>query len=210
MFDFSPDGVRRSLEESLVRLGLDRVDTVLIHDPDAHLEQALTEAYPALEQLRAEGVVGTIGAGMNESEALVRFVRETDVDCVLVAGRYTLLDGGVADELLPLCEARGCAVLAAGVFNSGILAGRRQRHLRLRIAVALAHCPRTQPPGGVRAVGGSAQGRGVAVPAQAPSRHVSRRRLPLGGRGRGGSAALRSSSCPAGLWQELAERGLLP
>ena len=91
-FDFSADGVRRSLEASLGRLGLDRVDIALIHDPDAHGEQALREAYPALERLRAEGVVGAIGVGMNQTEMLTRFVRETDIDVVLVAGRYTLLD----------------------------------------------------------------------------------------------------------------------
>ena len=123
VFDFSAEGVRRSLAESLERLGLDRVDVVLIHDPDDHLDQALAEAYPALDALRAEGVVRRIGAGMNQWQALARFVRETDLDCVLVAGRYTLLDRSAADELLPLCEARGCAVFAAGVLNSGLLAG---------------------------------------------------------------------------------------
>ncbi len=209
VFDFSPDGVRRSLEESLVRLGLDRVDTVLIHDPDAHLEQALTEAYPALEQLRAEGVVGTIGAGMNQSEALVRFVRETDVDCVLVAGRYTLLDGGAADELLPLCEARGCAVLAAGVFNSGILAtggsGTFDYESPLpwhiaRVRSLLEVCERWGVPLKAAAL-------------QFPLRHRAVTSVVVGCR----SAAeveedlqLFDRELPAGLWQELAERGLLP
>lgn len=121
-FDFSADGVRRSLAESLERLGLDRVDTVLIHDPDEHMQQALAEAYPALEALRDEGVVRRIGVGMNQWQALTRFVSETDVDCVLVAGRYTLLDRAAAGELLPLCRERGVAVLAAGVLNSGLLA----------------------------------------------------------------------------------------
>jgi D-threo-aldose 1-dehydrogenase len=123
VFDFSGDGVRRSLADSLERLGLDRVDVVLIHDPDNHLGQALAEAYPALDDLRTQGVVRRIGVGMNQWQALARFVRETDVDCVLVAGRYTLLDRSGGDELLPLCESRGCGVLAGGVFNSGLLAG---------------------------------------------------------------------------------------
>jgi aryl-alcohol dehydrogenase-like predicted oxidoreductase len=123
VFDFSAEGVRRSLTESLERLGLDRVDLALIHDPDDHLEQALAEAYPALAALRAEGVVRRIGVGMNQWQALARFVRETEVDCVLVAGRYTLLDRSAGDELLPLCATRGCTVFAAGVFNSGLLAG---------------------------------------------------------------------------------------
>ena len=122
VFDFSRDGVLRSLEASLERLQLDRVDTVLIHDPDDHMDEALAHAYPVLEQLRGEGVVRSIGAGMNQSPALARFVRETDVDCVLVAGRWTLIDREAEGELLPLCAARGVDVLAGGVFNSGALA----------------------------------------------------------------------------------------
>jgi D-threo-aldose 1-dehydrogenase len=121
-FDFSGDGVRRSLEASLQRLGLDRVDIVLLHDPDDHYEQALREGYPALERLRAEGMVGAIGVGMNQAEMLTRFVRQTDVDVVLVAGRYTLLDQSAAGALLPAALERGVSVLAAGVFNSGLLA----------------------------------------------------------------------------------------
>jgi D-threo-aldose 1-dehydrogenase len=122
VFDFSHDGVFRSLAESLDRLGLDRVDLALIHDPDDHYEEALRGAYPALERLRDEGVVRAIGVGMNSCELLIRFARESDVDCFLVAGRYTLLDASADDQLLPLCLERGIAVIAGGVFNSGILA----------------------------------------------------------------------------------------
>jgi D-threo-aldose 1-dehydrogenase len=121
-FDFSADGVTRSLEESLARLGLDRVDIALIHDPDASAEQAFREAYPALEKLRAAGVIGAIGAGMNQAELLTRFVTDTDIDLVLVAGRYTLLDRSAAAELLPAALRRGVSVIAGGVFNSGVLA----------------------------------------------------------------------------------------
>jgi len=121
-FDFSADGVRRSLEASMGRLGLDRVDIALIHDPDDHGEQAFREAYPALEKLRAEGMVRAIGAGMNQAAMLARFVAETDVDVVLVAGRYTLIDSRAADALLPAALRRGVAVIAGGVFNSGLLA----------------------------------------------------------------------------------------
>jgi D-threo-aldose 1-dehydrogenase len=121
--DYSRDGVRRSLEESLERLGLDRVDTVLIHDPDDFMEQAAGEAYPALAELRAQGTVRAIGAGMNSASALAWLAERCDLDCVLVAGRYTLLDQSAAEVLFPLCQRRGVAVLAAGVFNSGILAG---------------------------------------------------------------------------------------
>jgi D-threo-aldose 1-dehydrogenase len=121
-WDFSRDGVRRSLEESLERMGLDSVDVALVHDPDDHWEQAAGETVPALAELRDQGVIKAVGIGMNQSEMLARFVRETDVDVVLLAGRYTLLDQSGGAELLPLCEERGVAVFAAGVFNSGLLA----------------------------------------------------------------------------------------
>jgi D-threo-aldose 1-dehydrogenase len=122
VFDFSADGARRSLEASLERLGLDRVDIVHVHDPDDHAEEALAGAFPVLRRWRDEGVVGAIGAGMNQAALLARFVREAGIDCVLLAGRYTLLDQSGLDDLLPLCEREGVDVIAAGVFNSGLLA----------------------------------------------------------------------------------------
>ncbi|MCE6999483.1 aldo/keto reductase [Saccharothrix sp. S26] len=120
-WDFSADGVRRSLESSLDRLGLDRVDVVYVHDPDAHWEQASAEAVPALLELRSQGVIGAVGVGMNQWEMPARFVRETDLDVVLLAGRYTVLEQP-GTPLLDLCAARGVSVVAAGVFNSGLLA----------------------------------------------------------------------------------------
>jgi D-threo-aldose 1-dehydrogenase len=120
--DYSRDGVLASLEDSLLRLRLDRVDIALIHDPDDVMEQALDSAYPALADLRSQGVVGAIGVGMNYAAPLAWWVSRADLDCVLVAGRFTLLDGSAAAALLPLCRERGVAVLAGGVFNSGILA----------------------------------------------------------------------------------------
>jgi len=122
VFDFSYDATMRSVEESLNRLGLDRVDVLLIHDPDQHYDEALSGAYLALDRLRSERTVRAIGAGMNQSEMLTRFAREADFDCFLLAGRYTLLDRSGAAELLPLCQDRGIAIIAGGVFNSGILA----------------------------------------------------------------------------------------
>jgi D-threo-aldose 1-dehydrogenase len=119
-FDYSRDAVLRSLEESMVRLGLDRVDVALVHDPDDHEDDALTHAFPALVQLRDEGVVRAIGAGMNQHEMLRRFVEQVDLDCVLLAGRYSLLDQGGAD-LLDACASRGVGVVVGGVFNTGVL-----------------------------------------------------------------------------------------
>lgn len=122
VFDFSHDGVLRSLEESLERLGLDRVDVLHIHDPDDHYEEALAGAYPALDRLRSEGAIRAVGAGMNQAELLARFAREADFDCFLLAGRYTLLDQAGLAELLPLCAERGISIVIGGVYNSGVLA----------------------------------------------------------------------------------------
>ncbi|WP_326635556.1 aldo/keto reductase [Nonomuraea fuscirosea] len=121
VWDFSPDGVRTSLEESLTRLGLPAVDIAFIHDPDDHVDQAIAQAYPALAELRAEGRIRAVGVGMNQWQVPLRFVQETDVDVVMLAGRYTLLDQSGL-PLLEECVRRGVKVLAAGVFNSGILA----------------------------------------------------------------------------------------
>lgn len=122
-YDFSADGIARSVEDSLTRLGLDRVDIVHLHDPDNHVGQTLDEAYPVLDDLRRQGVIGAIGIGMNSPEIPARFVRETDLDVVLLAGRYTLLDRSAAEDLLTAAADRGVAVIAGGIFNSGILAG---------------------------------------------------------------------------------------
>ena len=121
-WDFSADGVRRSLETSLTRLDRSYVDVAFIHDPDSHARQALDEAYPALERLRDEGVIGAIGVGMNQPSLPTRFVTETDIDAVLIAGRYTLLDQTAEHALFSAAMARGVHVIAAGVYNSGILA----------------------------------------------------------------------------------------
>jgi D-threo-aldose 1-dehydrogenase len=126
-WDFSRDGVLASFEASLVRLGADRVDIVLIHDPDQYWEQASTEAVQALVELRDQGVVRAIGAGMNQSAMLTRFVRETDIDLVLCAGRFTLLEQPALEDLLPAALERGVGVIAGGVYNSGLTAVARPR-----------------------------------------------------------------------------------
>lgn len=122
VLDYSRDGVLRSVEESLDRLGLDRIDIVLVHDPDDHYREAVEGAFPALEDLRAQGVIRSYGAGMNQSSMLAEFARVTDLDVVMLAGRFTLLEQGALDDLLPVAVERGVSVIAAGVFNSGILA----------------------------------------------------------------------------------------
>ncbi|HJS73504.1 MAG TPA: aldo/keto reductase [Vicinamibacteria bacterium] len=121
-FDFSADGIRRSFVSSLERLGLDRVDILLVHDPDEHYRMVLDEAFPALARLRDEGAIRAIGAGMNQWEMLSDFARNADFDCFLLAGRYTLLHQSALAELLPSCEERGIAILLGGPYNSGVLA----------------------------------------------------------------------------------------
>ncbi|MGJ5206680.1 aldo/keto reductase [Bradyrhizobium sp. HKCCYLR20261] len=121
-FDYSYDGVMRSVEESLVRLGLDRVDVLLVHDPDDHYDEAVSGAFRALQRLRDDGSVKAIGAGMNQSEMLMRFAEAVPVDCFLLAGRYTLLDQGALTTLLPLCQRQNVGIMLGGIYNSGILA----------------------------------------------------------------------------------------
>jgi D-threo-aldose 1-dehydrogenase len=122
IFDFSYDGAMRSLEESLGRLGVDSVDIVHIHDPDNHMDEAISGAVRALADLREQRVIGAIGVAIDHSHLGMRFIREADIDCLLIAGRCTLLDQEALPELFPLALANGVGIIAAGVFNSGVLA----------------------------------------------------------------------------------------
>jgi D-threo-aldose 1-dehydrogenase len=199
-FDFSFDAALRSLEESLERLGLDRVDVALVHDPDDHYDEALAGAFRALARLRAEGVVRAIGVGMNQVELLCRFAREADPDCFLVAGRYTVLDRSAADELMPLCEERGIAVIAGGVFNSGILAGgdtfdyeSADQDVIARVKQLRAACSRRDVPLAAAAV-------------QFPSRHPAVASVLVGCRAPEEveeDVRLSQLALPAALWEEL-------
>ena len=209
-FDFSRDGVLRSLEESLERLDLDRVDVAHVHDPDDHLDQAIAEAFPALAQLRDEGVIGAVGAGMNQAEPLARIAREADVDCVLVAGRYTLLDQRADPGLLDACEERDVSVIAAAVFNSGILIdpgpGARfdyllaSEELRRHAQRLAAACDR----------------QGVALPAAAmafPLRHPAVAAVVVGMRSPGeveANVRHARAEIPPALWSELDALGPAP
>lgn len=120
--DYSRDGVLRSVEESLERLGIDRIDIVFVHDPDDFETEALEGAFPALEELRSQGMITSYGSGMNQSAMLARFAQHTDLDVVMLAGRFSLLEQPALDDLLPVALEREVSIVAAGVFNSGILA----------------------------------------------------------------------------------------
>jgi D-threo-aldose 1-dehydrogenase len=130
--DYSFDGTLKSFEQSLLRLGVDRLDIALIHDVDAwthgaeqveaRFREAMAGAYRALERLRSEGAVKAIGVGVNEAHMCVRFARAGDFDAMLLAGRYSLLEQPALAEFLPLAQEKGIGVMLGGVFNSGILA----------------------------------------------------------------------------------------
>ncbi len=122
VFNYSRDGVLRSLESSLKRLQLDYVDILLIHDPDDYYEQAIGEAFPTLADLRSQGVIKAIGCGMNQWQMLQKFAQEGDFDCFLLAGRYTLLEQEAQKTFLPLCQEKNIGIIVGGVFNSGLLA----------------------------------------------------------------------------------------
>ncbi|MFC0675434.1 aldo/keto reductase [Brachybacterium hainanense] len=122
VWDMSAGGIRRSIEESLARMGLDRLDIALLHDPEeGPEEQAFDEALPALVALREEGVVRAIGVGSKSDRALARFAGTGALDLVMISGRYTLLEQPAARELLPLCARHGTRAIAVSVYNSGIL-----------------------------------------------------------------------------------------
>ncbi|MEV6421141.1 aldo/keto reductase [Streptomyces sp. NPDC051662] len=209
VWDFSGDGVRRSIEDSLRRLGTDRIDIVYLHDPDDHGEEAFQQAYPALERLRAEGVVGAIGAGMNQTAMLTRFLRDTDADVVLCAGRFTLLDQSAFTELLPEAVARGRSVVVGGVFNSGLLADPRP---------GATYDYTAAPPELLdRALRMDAVTRRYGVPLRAaalhyPLRHPAVASVLVGARSAAevrDAAELADRTVPEDLWAELRAEGLL-
>ncbi|WP_100246851.1 aldo/keto reductase [Streptomyces viridochromogenes] len=211
VWDFSRDGVLRSVEDSLRRTGLDRLDVLLLHDPDEHWRQALDEGYPALAELRDQGVVKAIGAGMNQSRMLADFVRHTDMDVIMLAGRYTLLDQEALDDLLPLCERRGVSVIAAGVFNSGLLATPRP-------SADLRYNYRQAQPEMVRRatlIADVCERHGTTLPAAAlhfPLAHPAVVNVTVGCRTAQEAheaAAHLADPQPAHLWSELKQTGLL-
>ena len=209
MFDFSYDGVMRSVHESLERLCLDRIDILHIHDPDDHYDQELQGAYKALDQLRSEGVIRAVGAGMNQAEMLARFAREGNFDCFLLAGRYTLLDQVALDELLPLCVERGIAIIAGGVYNSGILADPKPG---ARYNYVTAPAPLLQRAQKIRSVCGRHGVPLKAAAVQFPLGHPAVSCVVVGCRSAAHldeSLEMFEMAIPPALWQELKSEGLL-
>jgi D-threo-aldose 1-dehydrogenase len=210
VWDMSRDGVRRSLDESRARLGIERIDIAYIHDPDSHMAMALDEALPALVELRAQGVLGAVGVGANTVSVLQRFVEHADIDVILLANRYTLLDQSALPSLLPACVKRGVAVVIGGVMNTGLLADPRpgatfdyvpaSPHLVDRAQRLAAMCERHGVPlkaAAVRFV--------LAHPAVVSVLAGVRSRARIEE-----YAQLMATPIPAALWEELRSEGLLP
>ncbi|GAA3584014.1 aldo/keto reductase [Amycolatopsis ultiminotia] len=208
-WDFSRSGVVRSLEDSLVRLGVDHVDLVYVHDPDDHFTEAVSGAFPALLELRAQGVVRAIGVGMNQAPMPAEFVRRFDLDHVLMAGRYTLLDQSALDELLPLCLERGVGVVAGGVFNGGILATAEPGGMYDYAAAPAGLLRKAQRIAEICAW------HGVQLPDAAlalPGTHPAVHSVVLGAHDAGQvsvNVARAAAEIPAGLWHDLVDAGLL-
>ncbi|TMR08659.1 aldo/keto reductase [Nonomuraea turkmeniaca] len=194
-WDFTRDGVMRSVEESLDRLGIGHVDILFIHDPDRHWPQALDEAYPALADLRSQGVVRAVGVGMNQSPMLVDFVKQTDLDLLLAANQITLLRRTAFDELLPLCQDRDIPVIAASLFHRGLLAATE---------------PPADAPAEVHAFAAACDRHDVPLPAAAlqfPLRHPAVRTVLVGAHAPAHVTANLQAldhPVPAALWDQVA------
>ncbi len=210
-WDFSRDGVLRSIEDTLERTGLDRLDVVYLHDPDDQWRQAAEEAMPALAELRDQGVIGAIGAGMNQSAMLARFLRETAADVVMLAGRYTLLDQSALDDVLPAAEELGKSVVAVGVFNSGLLS-------RDHPTEGMKYDYQEAPPellDRARAIADVCAAHGTTLPAAAiafPCTHRSIINVTVGMRNPQQvvrNVELHRRYVPDGLWDDLRARGLI-
>jgi D-threo-aldose 1-dehydrogenase len=210
-WDLSRDGIRRSIDESLQRLGTDRLDVVYLHDPDHHFEPAIETGFPALIELRDDGVVGAIGAGMNQSEMLAEFVKRADLDVIMLAGRYTVLDHDALDDVLPACVDNHVQVVAVGVFNSGLLSRDRPKP-----GATFNYAPAGKDlVAAANQIADICEANGVTLPAvalQFPLSHPAVAGVAVGCRNAGQvcrNAELATLDIPAQVWSDLRTAGLL-
>jgi D-threo-aldose 1-dehydrogenase len=211
IYDYSGDAIKRSIEDSLRRMNTDYIDIVFVHDPDDHYEEALNGAFPALSKLRDEGVIKSFGSGMNQAEMLTEFVRYTDLDVIMLAGRYTLLEQHSLDNLLPLAAERNVSIVAAGVFNSGLLSKNRpSADATYNYAPAPAELIAK-----VNAIADICESHGVSLPAAAaqfPLGHETVANICLGARNREQverNAELFDVKIPAALWADLRDQNIV-
>lgn len=212
VLDYSAEGVRRSLEESLDRLGLDRVDILYVHDPELSDDpEAVESALTGLAKLREEGLVGAIGTGSLSVPALVRTIETGLADVVMVANRYTLLDQSVADGVLEACDRHGTKIVAAAVFASGLLATTPRRGAMYNYA----EVPEDVLARAVR-IGEVCEAHGVDLATAALHYPLQDPRVVsvVTGAGRPEQVTQNlerlAASVPATLWTDLAEEGLVP
>ena len=215
-YDYSYDGVMRSVEDSYQRLGLAKIDILFVHDigsyqhgkeaNEVHMKVLRESGYRALDELRRTGVVSAIGLGVNEREVLIEVLKFGDWDVFLLAGRYTLLEQGPLDDLLPMCTARGTSIVVGGPLNSGILAGRETWNYA------------AAPPDIVRKVNSireACDAHGVPLPAAAlqfPLAHPAVAAIIPGPRATAEfeeNARLMRHKIPAAFWADLRDRQLL-
>ena len=220
VYDYTYDGAMRSFEDSLQRLGTDRIDILLVHDIDVRthgvdgqkrcFDEAVSGAFEALQHLRDEDVVGAIGLGVNEVEVCIAVANRIDIDCALLAGRYSLLEQGALDTFLPLCVTRGIGVILGGPFNSGILASGASGEARYDYGPA--------PPAivdRVRQIDSVCKRHRVPLAAAAlqfPYGHPAIATVIPGGRTRAEveqNVALMQVAIPEDLWHELKAEGLM-
>ncbi|PDQ34727.1 MAG: aldo/keto reductase [Candidatus Lumbricidophila eiseniae] len=211
-FDPTEAGVRRSLEESLERMGLDRIDILFLHDPDVYdLDWGLREGLPALAKLRDEGLVREIGIGVNSVAVAARAVREGDLDLVMLAGRYTLLEQTATEDLFPLCAQRGVRIVNAAVYNSGLLA---TAHPGTAAKYNYSDVP-ADVLATARALAVVCTRFGVELPAAAIQYPLRNPLIATVVVGTSNAAAVRENlarmavTIPADLWRELAAQGLI-
>jgi D-threo-aldose 1-dehydrogenase len=209
IYDFSPEGILTSLEESLLRLGVDSVDMVYVHDPDDHWREALEGAWPTVARLRDEGVVRAVGVGMVQAPMLARFIRETDIDLVLAAGVYTLLDTQAIDDLLPEAQRRGIGVVAAQSLHGGLIDGVANPMFRYRPVDEQTRAKAAR----IAKVCHEFEIPTAAVALQFPSGHPAVRCVLTGPASRAQLAenlSWAAQPIPPALWDRLREEGLLP
>lgn len=218
-FDYSYDGIMRSVEDSMKRLLTDHLDILYMHDIDHYthgdnqpemFRKAVDEGFPALVKLRDEGVVTAIGFGVNEADVCLAAIKETDADCILLAGRYTLLEQEPLDDLLPMCQSRGIGVVLGGVYNSGILATGPKDGAKFNYGPApLEIMDRA------RRIEDICFHHGVPLPAvalQFAASHPAVSSICVGSRTlqqQNDSASLLDIGIPDDLWQELRDHGLI-
>jgi len=209
VFDYSAEGIKRSFNESLERMGVGHIDIALMHDAENHIPQAINEAYPVLADLKRQGIIKAIGIGINFCDVAIEIMKNVDLDIALLAGRYTLLDQSAQNKLLPYALERNVDITIGGVFNSGVLADPKP-------GATFEYLPASDEIiAKAQAIGAFLKNLGIPLTAAAlqfPLRHPAVTSVLTGSRN---SAELKSNMAdfdlelPADIWTQLEDAGLI-